>query len=227
MFVWVCGGECVYTWCACRGQRSLSGVLLNHSPPEFWRQGSHCTWGSLVWLDWLPESFRDLPVSAGECHLYSKHLSNWAISQVWVPILILFICMCVCMWWAQKCTLCGGYWMWRRGWCHVTFHIIYRSSFSLNFKFASSVSLVSQIALEIHCLVPGITGRLLLCLSFVCVGDRSGELWSSLLYDRDPLNNVPRLFSFKFMYMYVCVPLKVYLQHMCPVPSEIRRHQIL
>ena len=53
--------------------------------------------------------------------------------------------------------------------------------------------------------MPGITGRLLLCLAFVCVGDRSGELWSSLLYDRDPLNNLPRHFSFKFMYMYVCM----------------------
>lgn len=108
------------------------------------------------------------------------------------------------MWWAQKCTLCGGYWMWRRGWHHVTFHIIYWSSFSLNFKFASSVSLVSQIALEIRCLVPGITGRLLLCLAFACVGDRSGELRSSLLYNRDPLNNLPRLFFFQ-IYVYVCM----------------------
>jgi hypothetical protein len=48
------------------GQRLLSGVLLSHSLPYFWRLGSHCTWSWVTWPAWLAGRVRDSPVSAGE-----------------------------------------------------------------------------------------------------------------------------------------------------------------
>lgn len=54
--VWVCVRAR-----ACRDQRSISCVLLSHSPLDFLRQGfsDPSGWSTLIWLDWLANKLQE------------------------------------------------------------------------------------------------------------------------------------------------------------------------
>lgn len=113
--------------------------------------------------------------------------------------LILFICMCVQYVCVVCMFACGG------GVDVMLLSTLFTEA--IPHLISNSPVLSAQLARlpwrSTVSLVPGITGRLLLCLAFVCVGDRSGELQSSS-YDRHPLNNLPRLLFFQ-IYVYVCM----------------------
>lgn len=145
----------------------------------FLRQGSHCTWRSLISTAWLSGSMWPFPVSAGGCHsawvftwvLGSHAASTWAAEHLLslspkIDFIHLYMCavyvcgMYVFMWWTHMCTV-----MWRQDSCYVTLHFKAISHWIQNLTALSvyRARMAWWAPVSAHL---GVSGRPLLCLAF-------------------------------------------------------------